>query len=504
MVFREKTRTGSSTESSHDLRRSLASQILLGLLPDEDHDRPYTPIPGWPDLTEYRNSETGKRYEPHSPEELAWVKNHDKKNLWALGGEGGGKSVSGIMRDLERAKRGCSGIMTSPDLPHFQRSLWAEMRRWIPWDFIIQPHRRMASRHWQPSKPFMLVWETGAVWYLGGMTENDVMAWEGPNINFWHFDEIRRYKTDAALKVIDGRVRIPGPLGDQPQVWFTTTPLPKGSWMWHYTGPIPEDKEGLARDDRLEYKRDRLKLKLPTRGNLHNLTPEFLQKRAQTLTDAEAALLLEADEEIEMEGTDRFLPSMVWWDALKASIPPLTKNEPMVLAADAAVGRQTGYSDCFGLVGVTRHPDPKYRQHELFVRYVRKWQAAPGQKIDFNEPREEIRRLCREFQVVMLAYDIHQLHDMMSGLSEENIVWAFDFSQAGRRLQADRQLLDLILEKRIWHDGNSDLREHIDNADKKLDEDGRRLRIVKREDSMKVDLCVCLSMASFESLRLNL
>jgi hypothetical protein len=93
---------------------------------------------------------------------------------------------------------------------------------------------------------------------------------------------------------------------------------------------------------------------------------------------------------------------------------------------------------------------------------------------------------------------------MMSGLSEENIVWAFDFSQAGRRLQADRQLLDLILEKRIWHDGNVDLREHIDNADKKLDEDGRRLRIVKREDSMKVDLCVCLSMACFENLRLNI
>src|SRR3970040_1452277 len=111
MVFREKTRTGSSTESSHDLRRSLASQILLGLLPDEDHDRPYTPIPGWPDLTEYRNSETGKRYEPHSPEELAWVKKHDTENLGALGEEGVGKTVVGIIRALERARPGCSGAI---------------------------------------------------------------------------------------------------------------------------------------------------------------------------------------------------------------------------------------------------------------------------------------------------------------------------------------------------------------------------------------------------------
>src|SRR3990167_3701851 len=504
MVFREKTRTGSSTESSHDLRRSLASQILLGLLPDEAGDRPYTSAPGWPQLTEYRNSDTGKRYEPHSEEELAWVKNRDKKNLWALGGEGGGKSTCGIIRDLERAKRGCAGIITSPDLPHFHPSLWAELRRWMPWDFVIAPHRRMASRHWQPTKPFMIVWETGAVWCLGGMTENDVMAWEGPNINFWHLDEVRRHGSDSGLKVIDGRVRIPGPLGDQPQVWFTTTPLPKGSWMWRYTGPIPEDKEGLARDDRLEYKRDRLKLKLPTRGNLHNLTPEFLQKRAQTLTDAEAALLLEADEEIEMEGTDRFLPSMVWWDALKASIPPLTKNEPMVLAVDAAVGRQTGYSDCFGLLGVTRHPDLKYRQSQVFIRYVNKWQASPGQTINFNEPREEIRRLCREFDVVMLAYDRHELHDMMQQFSLENIVWTEDFGQGSLRLEADRQLLDLILEKRIWHDGNADLREHIDNADKKLDEDGRRLRIVKREDAMKIDLAVCASMAANRCLYLNL
>jgi phage terminase large subunit-like protein len=133
-----------------------------------------------------------------------------------------------------------------------------------------------------------------------------------------------------------------------------------------------------------------------------------------------------------------------------------------------------------------------------------KWQAKPGQKIDFDEPRAEIHRLCREFNVVMLAYDRHELHDMMSQLSKENIVWTYDFGQGSMRLEADRQLLDLILEKRYWHDGNPDVREHIDNADKKLDEDGRRLRIVKREDAMKIDLAVCASMAANRCLYLNL
>ncbi len=44
----------------------------------------------------------------------------------------------------------------------------------------------------------------------------------------------------------------------------------------------------------------------------------------------------------------------------------------------------------------------------------------------------------------------------------------------------------------------------MDNADKKLSDDGRRMRIVKREEALKVDLAVCLSMASYECLRLNL
>ena len=229
-----------------------------------------------------------------------------------------------------------------------------------------------------------------------------------------------------------------------------------------------------------------------------------MAKRSQSLTEDEARLLLEADEDVELLGTDRFLPSMIWWEALKASISAPGKNEPMVLAADAAVGRISGYSDCFGLVGVTRHPDPKYSANQLFVRYVRKWQAKPGHKINFDEPRKEIRKLCEEFSIVMLAYDRHQLHDMMTTLASENIVWTFDFAQAGRRLEADRQLQDLILEKRLWHDGNDELREHIDNADKKLTDDGRKLRIVKREDALKIDLAVCLSMASYECLRLNL
>ena len=382
----------------------------------------------------------------------------------------------------------------SPDFEHFKKSLWPEFRRWCPWERVVPQQRYRSSFDWEPGKPFQLAFDSGAIVYCGGMKETEVMSWEGPNVNWAHFDEPRRHKTPAALKVLDGRVRIP--VKDfPPQIWYTTTP--RKHWLFEFFGPLVEN------DPRADFKNDALVMTLLTIDNEMNLSPDFVRQRRQTLTEAEARVLLEAEWE-DIEDSDRFLPSMVWWDNLKAAFPALTKREPMVVAVDAAVGRITGYSDCFGIVGVTRHTDPEYRKNQVFVRYVRKWQARPGKKIDFDKPRDELRKICKEFNVVMVCYDEHQLHDMMSGLAKENIAWFKVFSQGTRRLQADRQLMDLILEQRIWHDGNLDLREHIDNADKKMADDGRRIRIVKREEALKNDLAVSLSMACFENLRLNL
>jgi phage terminase large subunit-like protein len=78
------------------------------------------------------------------------------------------------------------------------------------------------------------------------------------------------------------------------------------------------------------------------------------------------------------------------------------------------------------------------------------------------------------------------------------------FSQGPDRLEADKNLLDMILAKRITHDGNPALRRHIDNADRKPDSESRKLRIVKREQALKIDLTVCLSMALLTAQKLGL
>jgi hypothetical protein len=335
------------------------------------------------------------------------------------------------------------------------------------------------------------------------MKESEVKSWEGPNLNFWHFDEIRRHRTDAAIKVIHGRVRIPGPNGEKPQRHYTTTPLPKGSWMSRYTGPIPDDPKERHRDPRLSYKLDRHVVRLPTRDNLGHLTADFIEERSQVLTEQEVQLLLEGIE-VEVSDSQAFLPSIALWDECRAVIPPLDARTPIVLALDAGVGRVSGLADCFGMVGVSRHPE---RKDDVAVRIVRKWQADPGHKLDFhaeNGPIQTLRELCGRHAVVQVPYDAYQLHSDMTQVNKENIAWCYEFGQGSPRLEADRGLYDLIMARRIAHDGNSDLRDHMANAGRKMDVDGRRMRLVKRDEDLKVDLAVCLSMAADRCLYLNL
>ena len=187
------------------------------------------------------------------------------------------------------------------------------------------------------------------------------------------------------------------------------------------------------------------------------------------------------------------------------SLARMVKEEPMVLALDAPEGtNEAGNASSFGMVGVTRHPGDHER---VAVRFVREWKAPVGGILDFKAedgPEWWVRHLSQDFNVVQVAYDAYNLHSMITELNKLNIAWFNKFPQTSKRLESDKQLLDLILQRRITHKGDEALREHIKNANRKLADDGKRLRIVKREPGLNVDLAVCLSMASYECLRLNI
>lgn len=179
----------------------------------------------------------------------------------------------------------------------------------------------------------------------------------------------------------------------------------------------------------------------------------------------------------------QFLPSMTLWDACQAAPTPHDPREPIVCALDASVD-----GDTFGLVGVGKG---------LTVRLVMNW-IPNGQPLDYALIEADIRQMLTQYNIIQIAYDPYQAHYLAQRLSDT--VWCHPFQQGGDRLEADRLLLDTIIQRGIAQDGDERLRSHLANADRKMDADGRRLRIVKRTPNKKIDLAVCLSMACYRAL----
>ena len=204
-----------------------------------------------------------------------------------------------------------------------------------------------------------------------------------------------------------------------------------------------------------------------------------------------------------VSSTETFVP-MEWYDACKRSDdewPDLPKNHPMVIALDAGIT-----SDTFALWLGCRHPsDPD----SVLKTYSQKWVPKNG-KIDFQGTEENpgpelvIRRLVRDYNVVWITYDQYQLYDMMSRLYKEGLTIIKPFGQDRLRLIADSQLRALVRDRRYWHRGEPDDREHFQNADAKVSPDDNKIRIVKRVDNLKVDLAVVASMGSYMVKYLNL
>lgn len=222
-----------------------------------------------------------------------------------------------------------------------------------------------------------------------------------------------------------------------------------------------------------------------------------------------------------VSSTETFVP-MAWFDSCKrkedewpewVSRPkkvaayerPFSKETwPVIIALDAAVS-----GACFGVFVGCLHPE--YPQ-EILTLYAKKWEPPRGGdgKIDFigtpekPGPELEVRRLLSEYNVIEVAYDEFQLHYFCQKMYEEGLAHFRPFPQGNERLIGDSLLQTLIRERRFWHRGELDLREHVENADAKIDKEDRKIRIVKRAERLHNDLAVCAAMCSRELTRLNL
>lgn len=183
-----------------------------------------------------------------------------------------------------------------------------------------------------------------------------------------------------------------------------------------------------------------------------------------------------------------------WWVALKEDLPPLKPKEQIILGADAAVS-----GACFGLVAVTRHPDPKRRDTDVAIRYCRAWTPPKGGKIDFaakDGPEAEIRRLAEKYKVLEVAYDPYQLHRTATQFNTERVCFWKPFGQQTDRLIADSQIFQMVKGGNIAHTGDPDLRDHVTCANAKIPKtEDTKLRFVQRDDRSPIDLLVAMSMA---------
>lgn len=200
----------------------------------------------------------------------------------------------------------------------------------------------------------------------------------------------------------------------------------------------------------------------------------------------------------------RFLPVINLWDSnYDPQLPPLGSREPLVIALDAGVTH-----DNFALVGVSRHP---LRTADVALRFAMKWVPEKGKPLDFDGtpdqpgPARVIKWLKKNYNVIMVTYDPYQLHYMATQLEKSHTVWMSAFDQGKDRLQSDKQLYDLIVHKRLAHDGTyGDVRDHLNNANKKFNREDSSYRIIKRTREQPIDLAVALSMATARCLELAL
>lgn len=198
---------------------------------------------------------------------------------------------------------------------------------------------------------------------------------------------------------------------------------------------------------------------------------------------------------VDLSTAERFLPDPTLWDRLVVQQPPPLKQEPLVLALDAGVSH-----DCFAAVAVGRDPEDADKPME---RWTRVW-VPDGDPLDFNAIEREVWEFIDDYNVVQMTYDPYQLHQFAQRTSEEKSVWVEPFQQGVERLEADRALLDAIVKTELTHTGHETLSEHVKNAYRKLEQDTRRLRMVKGDPNKKIDAAVALSMAHFRATQLNL
>lgn len=225
-----------------------------------------------------------------------------------------------------------------------------------------------------------------------------------------------------------------------------------------------------------------------------------------------------------VSSVQEFLP-IAWWQKCKSPVRlAFDRYTPVVLSVDASIS-----NDCTAIVGVSRYPLPNElvlaaldaeqraiaenrHAQEVVLRFATVFIPSETGIVDYSAVKAKVKEYCEQFNVVQVAFDVYQLHQMMQELTREAVAWCKQFSQASDREIADKSLYDMIRDRKLWHFNEFD-EEYVKNCaayvaltqgkSAKMPK-VERLRIVKKGKRTPVDPVVALSMAAAECRRLNL
>lgn len=191
---------------------------------------------------------------------------------------------------------------------------------------------------------------------------------------------------------------------------------------------------------------------------------------------------------------------VVWMKRRQGGGAVPTPSAPSAEGSGVALNAATSADDAGRLAALVEDDELAGEAGMMcYVLEVHVWYPPQNGKIDYDETiKSTLEEILKRYRVNVVAYDVWQLHDVMSGMDKKyrgKGVKFREFSQDSERLVADTNLVKRIRQERLAHRGEPDLREHLQNAAGKVNVSENKVRIVKKHQTKKVDAAVTLSMA---------
>lgn len=305
-------------------------------------------------------------------------------------------------------------------------------------------------------------------------SSNDPSAGRGRKYHRWVSDETQRQRKLAEF--IKGSVR-PSLADYRGELWVLGTANGEGSEFHGYYLEVKDKPNWQI-----------------VHGSLNDnpyIHPDEIKELREDLGPLLAAQEIDS-QWVPINGLTPLISSFEWKSLVNI---PLTTRPQKVLALDASIS-----GDTTGLIAAWR--DLTTRQY--CVDYDDIYEITPTLEdpetgilqIDFLALEAMVWRMWQTGQYAALVYDPYQCVSLAQRLRRKG-VRTIEFTQNSMRVKADSYLKQVLSDGLFSHPDHPDLNAHIKNASVKYATSNTGLRIVKRDQSVKIDLAVALSMSIY-------